>query len=216
MKQTEETRKKYQVLWNTAQITARDALNHELGFALLMIERNKQRYVAIAMPFPGMPFSVPAAIHCREAGFNFKTHLHNGDPLTAKTVHVPSGRPKSPPANAREYTFEESAADALRYHADCVGIDLKNYVWDVPNILWWLESYNGWGYANMNRPTPYLWSGTQHYSSGKYVRDGMYNPAVRDQQIGCVPILKRFQDFSVGPSVSASVVKSRSEFSPVF
>src|SRR4051812_40453838 len=49
-------------------------------------------------------------IHEREASLSFGTHLHNGDPLTARTKHVPAGRPKTgnPP-----FKWDESAVDAL-------------------------------------------------------------------------------------------------------
>src|SRR5688572_29442538 len=58
----------------------------------------------------GTPWFFVAVIHNMEASLDFDTHLHNGDPLTARTVQVPAGRPKSgmPP-----FTWEESASDAL-------------------------------------------------------------------------------------------------------
>ena len=58
----------------------------------------------------GIPPYVIGIIHSLEASGRFDRHLHNGDPLTARTVQVPAGRPKSgkPP-----FTWEESAVDAL-------------------------------------------------------------------------------------------------------
>jgi lysozyme family protein len=57
-----------------------------------------------------VPWELIAALHEREAGGSFKGHLHNGDPLTGRTYHVPAGRPAkgSPP-----FTWEASAIDAL-------------------------------------------------------------------------------------------------------
>src|SRR5580704_3188032 len=57
-----------------------------------------------------VPYPVVGVIHNREASGNFHCHLHNGDPLTARTVHVPKGRPiaGNPP-----FTWMQSASDAL-------------------------------------------------------------------------------------------------------
>jgi hypothetical protein len=52
-----------------------------------------------------------------------------------------------------------------------------------------LEQYNGLGYAARGRPSPYIWSGTNQYRSGKYVRDGVYDPNVSDSQPGCAGLL---------------------------
>ena len=59
----------------------------------------------------GVPAHVVVIIHSLESGARFDRHLHIGDPLTARTVQVPKGRPKSgePP-----FTWEDSATDALR------------------------------------------------------------------------------------------------------
>ena len=40
-----------------------------------------------------IPWYFIGIVHYMEGSSNFKTHLHNGDPLTARTVHVPAGRP---------------------------------------------------------------------------------------------------------------------------
>lgn len=70
---------------------------------------NATRYQSVAEQL-GIPWFFIAAIHNMEASQNFKAHLHNGDPLTARTVQVPAGRPKkgNPP-----FSWEDSAADAL-------------------------------------------------------------------------------------------------------
>ena len=52
-------------------------------------------------------------IHSLEAEFNFNTHLHNGDPLSAQTVHVPRGRP---PTGNPPFQWLDSAIDALTMH----------------------------------------------------------------------------------------------------
>ena len=62
----------------------------------------------------GIPWQFIAIIHSLECGCDFKLHLHNGDPLTARTVQVPAGRPV---AGNPPFTWEASAeVDIL-----CVG-----------------------------------------------------------------------------------------------
>jgi len=63
-------------------------------------------------------------------------------------------------------------------------------------ILDFLEHYNGLGYRNgAGRDTtppstsPYLWSMTDQYTRGKYVRDGVFDPEAVSQQVGAVPLL---------------------------
>ena len=59
---------------------------------------NQPRYEKVAEAL-GIPWSFIAVIHNMESGQSFHKHLHNGDPLTARTVQQPPGRPKngSPP-----------------------------------------------------------------------------------------------------------------------
>ncbi len=129
----------------------------------------------------GVPSSLIMVIHERESGGNFSTHLHNGDPLTARTVHVPAGRPIDgrPP-----FSWASSAVDALRYQ----GLD-KIRDWTVERALYVLEGYNGFGYRNRHIRSPYLWGGTDQQQPGKYVRDGVFDPTVMDQQLGCAGLL---------------------------
>ena len=71
-----------------------------------------------------------------ECGFNFKGHLQNGDPLTARTVQVPKGRPATgnPP-----FTWSQSARDALIYKGYHQVTD-----WSVPHMLHLFERYKAW------------------------------------------------------------------------
>ena len=56
-----------------------------------------------------------------------------------------------------------------------------------------LERYNGLGYASRGAPSPYIWSGTDQYKAGKYVRDGVYDPNHVDTQPGCAALIKEMQ-----------------------
>ena len=67
------------------------------------IAANRKRYAAAGNPV-GTPWYVVGVIHALESSLNFGRHLHNGDPLTARTVQVPAGRPKTgqPPFTWRQ------------------------------------------------------------------------------------------------------------------
>ena len=97
------------------------SINDDPGNVATAISNNMSRYFtvsnALATKFPAgtpIPWYVIGFIHKMESDMNFGTHLHNGDPLTARTVHVPTGRPVNgnPP-----FTWEDSAADALQLAA---------------------------------------------------------------------------------------------------
>lgn len=136
----------------------------------------------------GVPWAFIGALHYRESSNNFKTHLHNGDPLTARTFHVPAGRPADgePP-----FTWVASAIDALEYEHFNGKTD-----WTLENICDRGERYNGLGYRNMGKPSPYLWSGTNNYVRGKYVADGQYDPSTIDRQAGIIPVYLRTMELA--------------------
>lgn len=153
------------------------------------ILRNRERYEKVSAA-TNVPWFVIGLIHSMESGLDFDTHLHNGDPLTDRTVHVPRGRPLTgkPP-----FTWEESAIDALQ-HDDLTGVSN----WCVEQIAYMLEAYNGWGYRYKRIPTPYLWSGSNNYVRGKYVRDGQFDPNAVSEQTGAMPILSVMRDLETG------------------
>lgn len=131
-----------------------------------------------------MPWYVIGNIHWLESNCNFDCHLHNGDPLTARTVHVPANRP---PADAGDppFSFEFSARDALNYEQ----LTLWNE-WRVPGCLFIWEKYNGFGYRLHNAVSPYLWGGSQHYTKGMFPRDHDWQPEMVSRAIGSAVILK--------------------------
>jgi hypothetical protein len=65
----------------------------------------------------------------------------------------------------------------------------RNRDWSIGATLTKLEEYNGLGYAARGVPSPYIWSGTDQYKSGKYVRDGVYDSAAVCSQPGCAGLL---------------------------
>lgn len=130
----------------------------------------------------GVPWAFVGVIHGMECGFNFAGHLHNGDRLTARTVNVPKGYPKSgtPP-----FTWLQSALDALRLKKMDQVTD-----WSTPHMLYLLEGYNGFGYRRKGLPSPYLWSFSNLYDKGKFVQDGKFDPEAVSKQCGAALMLK--------------------------
>lgn len=130
----------------------------------------------------GIPAILIACLHFRESGLNFNRHLHNGDPLTARTVHVPSGRPiaGNPP-----FSWTDSAVDAL-------SAVWKPQSWSLGAALEFCERYNGLGYQKLPVPiySPYVWSYTNVYDSGLFVADGTFDQTKISQQAGCAALFK--------------------------
>lgn len=138
-------------------------------------------YEAVADPL-AIPWYFVGILHAMECGFNFGTHLHNGDPLGERTVHVPKGRP---PTGAPPFDWRDSARDALM---------LKGYQhesdWSVPRTLFLFEKFNGFGYRPLNVPTPYLWSFSDRYDKGKFVADHEFQADAVSGQCGAALMLK--------------------------
>jgi len=130
----------------------------------------------------GVPWYVIAFIHNLEGDLDFGTHLANGDSLKHRTVNDPAGLIKEvdPP-----YTFEQAAIAALKYD----GLTAIS-IWDIPRICYELETFNGFGYRQHNVNTPYLWAGSQLYTTGKYVSDHNFDPNAVSDQIGTAVLLK--------------------------
>ncbi|MEI7475468.1 MAG: hypothetical protein WCK67_11900 [bacterium] len=125
-----------------------------------------------------------AAIHYREGGGDFKTYLHNGNPLGEKTTSEPYG------IFFKKSQWKEAAVDAIKR-------DLGNYGYKLPESLpeWcsFAEVLNGTGYEKNNMPSPYILSGTNQYEKGKYTSDNTLDKDYKDPQIGfAVLVLKAY------------------------
>lgn len=143
----------------------------------------RERYEAVDRA-TGVPWDFVAALHMLEAGGRWDRHLHNGDPLTSRTVHVPAGRPLrgSPP-----FSWHESAIDAM----EVMRLD-EVREWSTARKLYEAERYNGFGYRlyHPDVRSPYLWGGTTHYRRGKYVADGKWSASARSKQTGVAVYLR--------------------------
>ena len=180
-----ELRDEYAGLW--AEMAIRREKLPEVDSIVDRIVRHKEAYRAVER-LTNVPWFAIAVIHSLEAGGDFTCHLHNGDPLTARTVHVPAGRPASgnPP-----FTWEQSAVDAVQLDGLTAVTD-----WSVEHLAYQFENFNGWGYRRYHPPvkSPYLWSYSNHYTRGKYVGDGQWSETAVSRQCGAMVLLKRLQE----------------------
>lgn len=175
----------YRKLWDTATLKATEYQRKEIEYVIALILKGKEQYLAVEKE-TGVPWWFIGCVHSLECSNNFAKHLHNGDPLAKPTIQVPAGRPsktwKSPPG-----TWVESAIDAIRYQKFD---QIKKFTIEL--ALYKFEAFNGWGYRNpsIKINSPYLWSYTNHYTSGKYIKDGVFSRTAVSKQPGIVPILK--------------------------
>ena len=187
----ETLKDEYTRLWGS--MVVRSSFKSALDTSARKILAGKQRYTEVS-ELTGVPWFVIGLIHQMEAGCKWGCHLHNGDPLSARTRNVPSKRPAV--GNA-PFTWEASACDALM---------MKNMQsikeWSIERIAYELERYNGWGYRKYHKSvlSPYLWSGTTHYARGKYVADGKWSSVAISGQTGALPLLKSLM--VLDPSIS--------------
>lgn len=173
-------------------LVVRPESREKAAWHVAQLLKHQTRYREVGMRVNGVPWAIVGVIHAMECGLNFTGHLHNGDPLTSQTTHVPVGRPQTgtPP-----FPWEASAIDALTME----GFDAVTD-WSIPRMLYLLEKYNGFGYRNRGLSTPYLWSFSNLYQTGKYVSDGHFDPEAVSKQCGAAVMLTVLMDRGVALS----------------
>jgi lysozyme family protein len=172
--------KEYTKLLSTCTLSAGHA--GEVAWIVKMLKKYQSRYEKVGKTMD-IPWWFVGITHALEASFDFNSHLHNGDPLSARTVQVPKGRPKkwNPPND-----WESSAVDALTYQGYAGQTD-----WSATRALYRFEGYNGWGYRPKGINSPYLWSFSTHYTKGKFTSDGHYDPNAVSKQCGAGVLMKQ-------------------------
>ncbi len=186
----------YEAFYRSAQLTTDPFKRRQLERICKVALANHTLYKLVENE-TGVFWALVAAIHYRESGQSFKCHLHNGDPLSARTVHVPMGRPLlgSPP-----FTWTASAIDALSE-------EWKPSAWDLAGCLEFLERYNGLGYQKHGVMSPYLWDFTSLYQKGLFTSDGVFDPEKVESRAGCVAILKTLTEEGVSLAFSGLGVR---------
>ena len=168
-----------------------------------LLNAGKARY-ALVEKTTGVPLAVVMAIHYREADGCFNCWLHNGDPMydhagrSIQTTHEPPHRPPNPAV-----TWNDGAADAL-------AIDGLSKVprdeWTLERVCYELEKYNGEGYRDRGFPDPYLWSWSNNYRRGKFVKDHEFDEYVVDTQLGTMPLIARAMMIDVSISIPRAMM----------
>lgn len=173
----------YTQLFNSCKIRPEKFAAVDQSINLILAGRKQYEMVETKIK---VPWYFTGIVHCLEGRVNFETHLHNGDPLTARTKNVPSDRPRpgSPP-----FTWQQSAIDALQIKKLDAWTD-----WSIPGLLFQFERYNGFGYRPRGINSPYLWSFSNHYVKGKFVQDGIYNENAVSKQTGAAVLLRRLSE----------------------
>lgn len=181
-------RDEYEMLFQSCAIRP-GALNEATRRAT-QIGEHRSRYQAIADACL-VPWYLIGIIHYRECGLDFTRHLHNGDPLSARTRRVPAGCPRqgSPP-----FSFQDSAIDALQH----AGLTRWND-WSLSGTLYKLEAYNGFGYRLYHPEvlSPYLWGQSYHYIRGGYAQDGKWSDSYANRQLGVAVLLRRMSELGI-------------------
>lgn len=185
----------------------------EIEAVCVALIKHKDQYVEITQgveELTGLKLSwgIPAVIDQREHAPSFglcNSYLGNGQSLLRKTTIKPTGRGPffDHPDTDKPLRggFFRGAMDAL---VDVQQVqDWKD--WSQAGALTFLESLNGFGYANGpgGRPpmlSPYIFGATTEQQRGKYVADSKFDPSEWDQQIGCAALLRYMSglDPSVG------------------
>lgn len=161
--------------WQNMKVNPGSVVTLDKVAARLIAPTAKNRYKAVEDK-TGVPWPVIAVTHEREASQSWKANLAQGDPWDRVSTHVPKGQgPFS--------SWEEAAINAVK--------EFKWTDWSAGGMLTFLERYNGLGYSNKGKPSPYVWSKTDQYVSGKYVADGVYDANAVDKQMGCAALLMR-------------------------
>lgn len=171
----------YEKLFNSCEIREKNRVDVGWYASKLADERYQKQWVQVAQEVC-CPWYFVAICHAMEASFDFRAHLHNGDPLSEKTVQVPAKRPPkwNPPSD-----WVSSAVDALTFDKFADQQD-----WSLARTLYRWESYNGFRSRRNGINTPYLWSFSNHYSKGKFVADGVWDPNAVSKQCGGAVMLK--------------------------
>ncbi|MGC3944721.1 MAG: hypothetical protein QM762_09390 [Chryseolinea sp.] len=177
---TPQMKSDYQRLFDSCVIKSAKFPEIDRCVQTILLKRSSYEAVEAAVR---VPWYFVGIVHNLEGNGDLTKHLHNGDPLTARTTRVPAGRPRTgnPP-----FSWTVSAIDALQLKTLDQWTD-----WSIPGMLFQFERYNGFGYRRFGIDTPYLWSYSNHYTKGKFVQDGIFSDSAVSKQCGAAVLLRR-------------------------
>jgi lysozyme family protein len=202
--------------WRTMKVDPTRAAKFTAIAKTLCAPENKARFHAVtdalvAKGFHAVPWWFIAVVAYREYGGppRWDRQLGQGDPLNAVSRNEPAGRGPfldHPGDDIHNNAWLRCALDAL---IDCGPHAALWGDWTPGGVLTLWEEYNGLGYASRGVPSAYVWSGSDVYSSGKYVADHVYRADVKDVQEGCAPILRAMQ------ALDSSIIFSGGALAPI-
>jgi len=145
-----------------------------------LIEYIDQKRYTEACNTVGVPQIVAASSFERDASSNFRDSPAQGDPWNQRSHNWPPCGPFS--------SWTEAAVWAYR-HEGFEKIGAANWTWE--RACYEEEIFNGFGPRNHGRHTGYLWAGSNIYTGGKYVSDGVWSATTFDSQLGVIPVMRR-------------------------
>lgn len=197
--------------WGVMHMKASRIAGFHEAATRLCLPANKARYQGVtdALLHDGhqaVPWWFIAIVSEREYGGppHWDKQLGQGDPLTLVSYNEPKGMgpylshpTDTTPGND---AWTRCALDNLINQNP---FPARWTTWTIGGVLTLFEEYNGLGYAMRGVPSAYVWSGTDQYVSGKYVKDGVYDPHTVDVQEGCAPILAMMMTLDTSIKIAA-------------
>jgi lysozyme family protein len=197
---------KNEARWNTMHVDSSRLPTFDVYARRLIAPAAKARYIGVQERlrqdgYKAVPWWFIAIVSVREYGGppKWDKQLAQGSDLDQVSTIVPKGRgpflshpgdftPQPGDVKPGNDAWTRGCLDAL---IDCNPKSALWPDWSPGGTLTQFEMYNGLGYAAMGKPSAYVWSGSDQYKSGKYVRDHVYDPDEVDVQVGCAPLLAR-------------------------
>lgn len=128
----------------------------------------------------GVPIIIAAASFEREAGSHFNLNPAQGWPLNSQSKIIPHNGPFADWTTAQIAAYKIDGLDT---------IGAANWSWEMG--CYKEEAFNGFGPRAHGTHTGYDWAGTNIYTGGKYVADGVWDRSAVDTQLGVIPMMLR-------------------------
>jgi lysozyme family protein len=163
--------------WNECSVL--ESCKRAVDSCIKTIEKNYHIYQEIEK-ICKLPAWAIAGIHFREASFDFKAGLCNGEPWNKKTTLVPK--------NVGPF---KSWSEAAIYALQTSHLEKYNFT-KIEQILDFCEAFNGLGYKKRGMPSPYIFGATNVQTPGRYVADHVFDPKSISKRPGVAAIALHF------------------------